>query len=310
MASKKTNRVAGVIAGMLNTVSYVLLIVGISLAIATFAILVANDVLALVKESQEIPVELKADTSVEEIAVLLEEKGAIEYPWVFELYTKLKHVETFEAGSYTIDKSMDYGQMISSIQKSGIQRAVVRVTIPEGYNLKEICALLVENDVVKEEAFWEVANGYDFAHAMLQDVPMEENRLEGYLFPDTYDFYTNSEKVPAYDHAVDVINAQGADFKLLQEIDISATRSYHVDEAQLIQDALDGFVTFAQNYDSPYLFYPIAKPHGASKSGLLTLSEAWIERLARISLPIETGFMKFLDLDRCYSKSWIPVANG
>ena len=206
MASKKTNRVVGIIAGMLNTVSYILLILGVSLAIATFAILMANDVLALVKESQEIPVELKEDTSVAEVATMLEEKGAIEYPWVFELYTKLKHVETFEAGNYTIDKSMDYGQMISSMQKSGIQRAVVRVTIPEGYNLKEICALLVENDVVKEEAFWEVANNYDFAHAMLKDVPMVENRLEGYLFPDTYDFYTNSDKVPADDHAVDVIN--------------------------------------------------------------------------------------------------------
>ena len=32
--------------------------------------------------------------------------------------------------------------------------------------------------------------------------------------------------------------------------------------------------------------------------------------LARISLPVEAGFMKLLDLDRCYSKSWIPVADG
>lgn len=206
MASKQTNRLAGVVAGMLNTISYIMLIVGLSLAISTFAILIVNDVLALVKDEQEIPVELNADTSVADIAVLLEEKGAIEYPWVFELYTQLKHVDTFEAGSYTINKNMDYGQMISSLQKTGIQRAVVRVTIPEGYTLKEICALLVEKDVVKEEAFWEVANNYDFAHAMLADVPMVENRLEGYLFPDTYDFYTNSDKVPADDHAVDVIN--------------------------------------------------------------------------------------------------------
>ena len=111
-------------------------------------------------------------------------------------------------------------------------------------------------------------------------------------------------------HAIGVLKAGDADFTLLQEVDIGSTRSYHVDEAHLIQDALDGFVTFAQNYDSPYLFYPILKPHGASRSGLLTLSDGWISRRVRRSLPIESGFMKLLDLDRCYSKSYIPVAGS
>ncbi len=111
-------------------------------------------------------------------------------------------------------------------------------------------------------------------------------------------------------HAIETLKALDAPFKLLQEIDFDSTRSYKVDEVGMISEALGGYCNFGQNYDSPYLFYPIAKPIGASKSGLLTLSEAWVERLARISLPVETGFMKFLDLDRCYSKSWIPVANG
>lgn len=108
-------------------------------------------------------------------------------------------------------------------------------------------------------------------------------------------------------HAIDVLKAEDADFTLLQEVDIGSTRSYHVDEAELIQDALGGFIVFAQNYDSPYLFYPILKPHGASRSGLLTLSDGWISRRVRRSLPVESGFMKLLDLDRCYSKSFIPV---
>lgn len=75
-------------------------------------------------------------------------------------------------------------------------------------------------------------------------------------------------------HAIDVVRAENVDFTLLQEVDIGSTRSYHVDEAAMLEEALGGCVQFAQNYDSPYLFYPILRPHGASRSGLLTLSDS------------------------------------
>lgn len=206
MASKKPKRSWSILAGMLNTVSYVVLIVGISLIISTFAILVANDVLALVKDSGELTVELTKESTPEEVGELLQEEGAIQYPWAFKLFSMLKKVESYDPGTYTLDTGMDYNQMISALRDDNTAVAVVRVTIPEGYNLKEICALLVEKNVVKEDAFWEVANNYDFAHYMLEDVPMVENRLEGYLFPDTYEFYVNNENVNDESHAVDVIN--------------------------------------------------------------------------------------------------------
>lgn len=206
MASKNNHRAAGFFAGVLNTVGYVLLIVGISLGISTYAILVANDTLALVKDGGELTVELENESTPTQVGDLLKDQGAIEYPWAFRLFSKLKHVESFEAGSYTLDSSMDYNQMISALRSQDSDVSVVRVTIPEGYTLKDICALLVEKNVVKEEAFWQVANNYDFAHYMLEDVPMVENRLEGYLFPDTYDFYANNDNVNDEAHAVDVIN--------------------------------------------------------------------------------------------------------
>ncbi len=204
--NKRPSRAISVLAGIMNTISYVLLIVGSSLLISSFGIKVANDVLALVKEPGEIPVELKESVTSKDVSLILQEKGAIQYPWAFELFTKLKHVEGFEPGTYTIDCSMDYGQMIDALRYDEFEAAVVRVTIPEGYSLRDICALLVEKNVVKEEAFWKVANNYEFAHYMLKDVPMVENRLEGYLFPDTYDFYANNDKVNDEAHAVDVIN--------------------------------------------------------------------------------------------------------
>ena len=111
-----------------------------------------------------------------------------------------------------------------------------------------------------------------------------------------------------------LLAAQDADLTLLQEVDFDSDRSYHVDEALTLRtfDGLDGYTdsVFAVNYHSAYLFYPLTKPHGASNSGLLTISKLGVKSAVRRSLPVETGVTKLLDLDRCYSVSRIPVSNG
>ena len=108
--------------------------------------------------------------------------------------------------------------------------------------------------------------------------------------------------------------AQEADLYLLQEVDFDSDRSYHVDEALALRtfDDLDVYTdsVFAVNYHSAYLFYPITQPHGASNSGMLTMSKLGVRSAVRRSLPVETGVTKILDLDRCYSVSRIPVTNG
>ncbi len=104
---------------------------------------------------------------------------------------------------------------------------------------------------------------------------------------------------------------------LLQEVDADGTRSYHVDETALAVTQLGSaypagslYYDFAQNYDSPYLLYPFSSPHGANRAGIMTFSVFPISSALRRSLPIETGLTKFLDLDRCYSVSRIPVLDG
>ena len=102
------------------------------------------------------------------------------------------------------------------------------------------------------------------------------------------------------------------DFALVQEVDVNGTRSHHVDEAgRILALAGEGWdSTFAQNYDSPYLFWPLFRPHGSNRSGMLTLSRFPISNALRRSLPIESGAMKLVDLDRCYAVHRIPTANG
>ncbi|WP_207695483.1 hypothetical protein DOK67_0000099 [Enterococcus sp. DIV0212c] len=101
------------------------------------------------------------------------------------------------------------------------------------------------------------------------------------------------------------------DFALFQEVDEKATRSRGVDEvAQITQQFNDYSSVFATNYNSAFLMYPILDPIGKSKSGILTLSNKEVEASTRYSLPIETNFNKFFDLDRAFTVSKIPVENG
>ena len=104
---------------------------------------------------------------------------------------------------------------------------------------------------------------------------------------------------------------QAPDFILFQEVDTDSTRAYHVNEALLLADNLPGYgYVQACNYDSPFLFYPFTQPHGKSVAELMTMTAFHADSALRRSLPVETGFMKFLDLDRCYSITDIPVDNG
>ena len=78
------------------------------------------------------------------------------------------------------------------------------------------------------------------------------------------------------------------DFALFQEVDTDGTRSWHIDETAYLSDAMTGCEfdeVFAQNYDSPYLFYPLIQPHGANQSGIVTLSRHPIASAARRPLP-------------------------
>ena len=116
--------------------------------------------------------------------------------------------------------------------------------------------------------------------------------------------------------AMETVSAIAPQFLLLQEVDVDGTRSYHIDELALVKAAWqdqydeDLFATFAQNYDSPYLFWPLLEPHGANRAGQATFSKFPMASALRRQLPIEEGFMKLVDCDRCYSVQRIPLAEG
>lgn len=103
-----------------------------------------------------------------------------------------------------------------------------------------------------------------------------------------------------------------ADFYFFQEVDTASTRSYHVNQYEMLKDIGQAYsYTFAQNFHSAYLLYPLNDFHGKVNSGIATLSKYKIDISVRYSFPVDESFPnKFFDLDRCFLLSRIPVDNG
>jgi len=117
--------------------------------------------------------------------------------------------------------------------------------------------------------------------------------------------------IESINNAMAQIEGLDPDFILFQEVDIDSTRSYHVDQYNMLSNKFTDYSRCkAINYDSAYLMYPFTEPHGASYSSMATFSRFTIDSSLRRSFPISTSLSKFLDLDRCYSVSRIAVEGG
>ncbi|HFI0668367.1 TPA: endonuclease/exonuclease/phosphatase family protein [Streptococcus suis] len=107
------------------------------------------------------------------------------------------------------------------------------------------------------------------------------------------------------------IDSANPDLVLFQEVDVDGDRSQHVNQVDYFTQAFSAYAwSFAQNYDSSYLFYPISNPIGQATSGLLTFSKINFQEAIRYQLPIDTDINKFFDLDRAYSVNRFKTNSG
>ncbi len=182
---------------------YIFAVLIISAALSTAVIFAANDVFALVKSGEERAFVLTEDTSVADTAKKLGEEGIISFPLIFRVYFNLKSdKEFFPAGEYILSPAMSYDEIRYELFGIGKARGEVRLTIPEGYTTDEIIDLFTSSGIGTRERFVDVIENYDFNYAFVSLIPENENRkyrLDGYLFPDTYMFYSDSTEEAAID---------------------------------------------------------------------------------------------------------------
>ena len=155
----------------------------------------ADDVLALTRPDQTVEVVINENDDLDAITQTLKDAGAIEYDWLFKLYCKFSGSEDyFDPGVYQINLTYDYHALVNNLMASAGGRETVTLMIREGADCHEIFDLLEKNGVCSRERLEDAAAHYEFDYDFLKELPYgAANRLEGYLFPDTYEFYLKDE---------------------------------------------------------------------------------------------------------------------
>ena len=169
---------------------------------------------------RETSVEVTAEDSVSTVADKLQDAGLIKYKWFFKLYAGISHADKkIGIGTYELNTEMDYRALILGMHNSSgnLTAETVTVTIPEGYTVMQTIHLLAEKGVNTEENLLEAAKTANYDYSFIDNSSEDVSRLEGYLFPDTYEFSTEKTAVFAIDTMLTNFNTKVSD-ELLSEI--------------------------------------------------------------------------------------------
>ena len=186
------------IAHLIATAIWVCIIVIAGVAIGRTAWICAADLLALGKEAREVTITIEDDDEIPDVAQKLKEAGMIRYPQLFEMFTALTGKgKSILTGPITFEgtKVYDYNELVNAMSFRGSSYDTVDVMIPEGYSCAQIFALLEKNGVCKASELEDyAANGELNDYWFLEGVERGHKYcLEGFLFPDTYEFYLKDE---------------------------------------------------------------------------------------------------------------------
>ena len=162
----------------------------VAVAFVIWLLFVFADMFGWTKNGEKVPVSIPEGCSVREMADILEKEGIIEYKFAFRLYEKIDDTEhLFRKGVHRLHKGMSYGEIIAKLtDKPDFElNDSMKVSIPEGFECRQIADRLAEAGLVDREKFmYELENG-DFEYDFVKAITRTENRLEGYLYPATYD---------------------------------------------------------------------------------------------------------------------------
>lgn len=133
-----------------------------------------------------IKIEVPLGSSTTSIANMLKEKGIIKYPSIFKLMSKLNGYDgNYQSGTHFVTKDLNYDMLMKALSEKPYS---VPITIIEGWTFKQIEDKLFEKKLISKEKFEKVANSEKFDYQFLKNLPNRNYRLQGYLFPNTYEF--------------------------------------------------------------------------------------------------------------------------
>ncbi len=166
-----------------------------SILISLFIIVVIRDVLGIEDNDNEFTIYVEEGSSTWDIADQLYDEGVIQYKEVFIAFAKLKGADgNMYPGDLDVAYNMSYSDIIDDLMEARESKETVTITFIEGITLYEAAQLLEENGVCDADEFIYTFNSTVFGYDYEQYVSSESLKLykyEGFLFPDTYEFYVD-----------------------------------------------------------------------------------------------------------------------
>ena len=201
-----------------------ILVIGISLGRVLW--LCCADLMAFGKTPNQVTVTINDDDTIDTISQMLAEKGLVRYPGLFKTFAELTgKVDNISQGTFTLNSRLDYNAMINGMTQYASDREEITVMFPEGYTCAQIFRLLEEKNVCTVAELEEyAANGELDEYWFLEGVERGDKYcLEGYLFPDTYNFYTNDDPERVLEKFLDAFDDRFTDIMRERLVEINTT---------------------------------------------------------------------------------------
>lgn len=170
----------------------------IIIAIVTITALYINMMNPVSKNDEKVSVTIPKGATATSIGKILKDNNLIKSAEVFKLYTKLNNVNSMQAGEYDLNKNMSVSEIVEALEKgTDTSKKTIDITFLEGKNMRWIAKIIAsktnntEQDVfnkLKDEKYLDsIIEKYWFITKDIKNKDIYYS-LEGYLFPDTYNF--------------------------------------------------------------------------------------------------------------------------
>ncbi|MBE6828084.1 MAG: endolytic transglycosylase MltG [Ruminococcaceae bacterium] len=174
-----------------------LICVTAAIIISSYTISCINDVLAMNRDSENVViVNLPAEVDTNGAIDILRDNKLIKHKAFCKVFAKFMKYrdDNYLTGLYYLTESMGLENMLSTFKKPTNKGETVTLTFPEGYNVNQIAEKLEKYEVCPAENFYTTVKQIDFSseYSFIASEPDKEKRyqvLEGYLYPDTYEFF-------------------------------------------------------------------------------------------------------------------------
>lgn len=186
-----------------STYIFFIVVIVISILVSLYAIFCLNDVLAITKTKSSVTVSYTEQIESSDDAIdLLADNGLITCKNFCKMFVKAlvtfvdksKVGGPYEPGVYYLNGKMGLEGMLITLKGESFSNETVTLTFPEGFTTPEIINKLADNDVCDKTALISVIQSTEFTYSLVSDLRASDSvpyRLEGYLFPDTYEFFIN-----------------------------------------------------------------------------------------------------------------------